>query len=203
MFFINWAPSQDARNSSKTCWDVTLVRLARKELSMSFTQQLGSPRFLVEPRSARSTANFQRFMRQQSTRLVMRAFELSYYTYPSSIQSELFYTDLDKLSAQADERRALLPQPPAPKASVPVAYAFEFRVSQPVATGWGLFIRLGVEGERLMEFFMEKFIERQNITRFTTLLITETDTAKRELLQKLLTDEMVRQASHGDARNKS
>ena len=47
---------------------------------------------------------------------------------------------------------------------------------------------------------MEKFIERQNITRFTTLLMTETDTAKRELLQKLLTDEMVRQASHGDAK---
>ena len=43
---------------------------------------------------------------------------------------------------------------------------------------------------------MEKFIERQNIARFTTLLMAETDTAKRELLQKLLTDEMVRQASH-------
>ena len=50
---------------------------------------------------------------------------------------------------------------------------------------------------------MEKFIERRNITRFTTLLMTETDTAKRELLQKLLTDEMVRQASHGDAKSKS
>jgi len=50
---------------------------------------------------------------------------------------------------------------------------------------------------------MEKFIERQNIARFTTLLMTETDTAKRELLQKLLTDEMVRQASHSTARNKS
>ncbi len=50
---------------------------------------------------------------------------------------------------------------------------------------------------------MEKFIERRNIARFTTLLMTETDTAKRELLQKLLTDEMVRQAGHGDARNKS
>jgi hypothetical protein len=41
---------------------------------------------------------------------------------------------------------------------------------------------------------MEKFVERRNIARFTTLLMTETDTAKRELLQKLLTDEMVRQA---------
>jgi hypothetical protein len=50
---------------------------------------------------------------------------------------------------------------------------------------------------------MEKFVERRNIARFTTLLMTETDTAKRELLQKLLTDEMVRQASHSDARNKS
>ena len=38
---------------------------------------------------------------------------------------------------------------------------------------------------------MEKFIERQNIARFTALLMTETDTAKRELLQKLLTNEMV------------
>ena len=49
---------------------------------------------------------------------------------------------------------------------------------------------------------MEKFIERQNIARFTTLLMTETDTAKRELLQQLLTDEMVRQASLSDAKNK-
>ena len=52
-----------------------------------------------------------------------------------------------------------------------------------------------------MGFFMEKFIERQNIARFTTLLTTETDTTKRELLQKLLTDEMVRQARHSDAEN--
>ena len=49
---------------------------------------------------------------------------------------------------------------------------------------------------------MEKFIERQNIARFTTLLMTETDTAKRELLQQLLTDEMVRQAGLSDAKNK-
>ena len=54
----------------------------------------------------------------------------------------------------------------------------------------------------LLEFPMEKLIEHQNITRFTTLLMTETDTAKRELLQRLLTDEMVRQASHGNATNK-
>ncbi len=51
-----------------------------------------------------------------------------------------------------------------------------------------------------MEFFMEKFVERPNIARFTTLLMTDTDTAKRELLQKLLTDEMVRQVSRSDAR---
>ena len=51
-----------------------------------------------------------------------------------------------------------------------------------------------------MEFFMEKFVERQNIARFTTLLMTETDTGKRELLQKLLTDEMVKQAGHSDGR---
>jgi transcriptional regulator of acetoin/glycerol metabolism len=54
-----------------------------------------------------------------------------------------------------------------------------------------------------MEFFMEKFVERHNIARFTTLLMTETDTAKRELLQKLLTEEMVRQATRGDALNRS
>jgi len=46
---------------------------------------------------------------------------------------------------------------------------------------------------------MDKFVEGQNIARFTTLLMTETDTAKRELLQSLLTDEMVRQASDSDA----
>ena len=54
-----------------------------------------------------------------------------------------------------------------------------------------------------MELLMEKFVERQNIAHFTTLLMIETDTAKRELLQKLLTDEMVRQASHSDAENRS
>jgi hypothetical protein len=47
---------------------------------------------------------------------------------------------------------------------------------------------------------MDKFVEGQNIARFTTLLMTETDTAKRELLQSLLTDEMVRQARHSDAK---
>jgi hypothetical protein len=42
---------------------------------------------------------------------------------------------------------------------------------------------------------VDGFIERQNIAKFTTLLLKETDPVKRELLQKLLTDEMVRQAS--------
>jgi len=51
-----------------------------------------------------------------------------------------------------------------------------------------------------METSMDKFVERRNIARFTTLLMTETDTAKRDLLQKLLTDEMVRQASHSDSK---
>lgn len=50
---------------------------------------------------------------------------------------------------------------------------------------------------------MNEFVERQNIKRLTTLLLTETDTAKRELLQRLLTNEMVRQSSHSDARNRS
>jgi hypothetical protein len=50
---------------------------------------------------------------------------------------------------------------------------------------------------------MDEFVDSQNITRFTTLLLTETDTANRELLQRLLTDEMVKQASHSDAKNKS
>jgi hypothetical protein len=49
---------------------------------------------------------------------------------------------------------------------------------------------------------VDEFVHRQNITRFTTLLMTETDTAKRELLQRLLTDEMVRQASQSDAKNR-
>jgi hypothetical protein len=49
---------------------------------------------------------------------------------------------------------------------------------------------------------MDKFVEGQNIKHFTTLLMTETDTAKRELLQKLLTDEMVKQASRSQP-NKS
>ena len=54
--------------------------------------------------------------------------------------------------------------------------------------------------EACMGTSMDKFVEGQNVARFTTLLMTETDTAKRELLQSLLTDEMVRQARHSDAK---
>lgn len=38
----------------------------------------------------------------------------------------------------------------------------------------------------------DKFVERRNITRYTSLLMTETDQVKREMLQKLLADEMVK-----------
>jgi hypothetical protein len=41
----------------------------------------------------------------------------------------------------------------------------------------------------------DKFVERQNIARYTNLLMTETDQVKRELLQKLLAEEVVKQAS--------
>ena len=54
-----------------------------------------------------------------------------------------------------------------------------------------------------MDTLLATFVERQNIVRFTTLLMTETDTAKRELLQKLLTDEMLRQVCPGDSENNS
>ena len=50
---------------------------------------------------------------------------------------------------------------------------------------------------------IDKFVEDQNIARFPGLLMTETDTAKRELSQKLLTDEIVRRARHSEARNRS
>ncbi len=42
---------------------------------------------------------------------------------------------------------------------------------------------------------VDDFIERKNIAKFTTLLLQETDPAKRGLLQNLLTNEMVKQAS--------
>ncbi len=43
---------------------------------------------------------------------------------------------------------------------------------------------------------MEKFIERQKIAHYTQQLMTETDPVKRDLLQKLLAEEAVKQASH-------
>ena len=43
---------------------------------------------------------------------------------------------------------------------------------------------------------MEKFIERQNIEHYRNQLLTETDPAKRKTLEKLLAEEMVKQASH-------
>jgi hypothetical protein len=43
---------------------------------------------------------------------------------------------------------------------------------------------------------MDKFIACQNIAHYTHQLMTETDAVKRELLQKLLAEEMVKQASH-------
>jgi len=42
---------------------------------------------------------------------------------------------------------------------------------------------------------MERFIEQQNIARYKELLKTEADPAKRKLLQGLLTEEEVKQAS--------
>ena len=42
---------------------------------------------------------------------------------------------------------------------------------------------------------MDKFIMRQNIAHYTNQLMTETDPVKRELLQKLLAEEMIKQAS--------
>jgi hypothetical protein len=46
---------------------------------------------------------------------------------------------------------------------------------------------------------MEKFIERQNVARYTDQLMTETDPFKREMLQKLLAEEMVKQAGRVQA----
>ncbi len=46
-----------------------------------------------------------------------------------------------------------------------------------------------------MGTFQEAFVERQNVAHYTNQLLTETDPVKRELLQKLLAEEMVKQAS--------
>jgi hypothetical protein len=42
---------------------------------------------------------------------------------------------------------------------------------------------------------MDKFIVRQNIAHYTQQLMTETDPVKRDLFQKLLAAEMVKQAA--------
>ena len=47
---------------------------------------------------------------------------------------------------------------------------------------------------------MDKFIAHENIVRYTKLLITEADTTKREMLQRLLAEEMVKQATHPPAK---
>ena len=39
------------------------------------------------------------------------------------------------------------------------------------------------------------FVERQNIVRYTNQLMTETDQLKREILHKLLAEEITKQAS--------
>ena len=43
---------------------------------------------------------------------------------------------------------------------------------------------------------MEKFVERQNIARYTELLITTSDPTKRKMLQRLLAEENVKEGSH-------
>ena len=43
---------------------------------------------------------------------------------------------------------------------------------------------------------MEEFVERQNIAHYTSQLLTETNPTKRDMLQKLLAEEIVKQASH-------
>jgi hypothetical protein len=42
---------------------------------------------------------------------------------------------------------------------------------------------------------MDKFIVRQNIVHYTQQLMTETDPVKRDLLQKLLAEEIVKEAA--------
>jgi hypothetical protein len=46
------------------------------------------------------------------------------------------------------------------------------------------------------EALVERFIERQNIARFTDQLRTETDLTKRKMLQTLLAEENAKEASH-------
>jgi len=48
--------------------------------------------------------------------------------------------------------------------------------------------------ERMMDM-VESFVQRQNVKHYTRQLMTESDTNKREILQKLLAEEIVKQAS--------
>lgn len=65
------------------------------------------------------------------------------------------------------------------------------------------FIRLGYEigagswRSLEKEAPLDKFIVHQNITHYTQQLMTEADETKRAALQKLLAEEMVKQASLG------
>jgi hypothetical protein len=47
-------------------------------------------------------------------------------------------------------------------------------------------------------FHMDRFIERQNIAHYVDQLKTQTDPIKRAMLQKLLAEEKIKQASHGN-----
>ena len=48
---------------------------------------------------------------------------------------------------------------------------------------------------------MDRFIERQNIAHYVDQLKTQTDPIKRAMLQKLLAEEKIKQASHEQRRN--
>ena len=48
----------------------------------------------------------------------------------------------------------------------------------------------------MVEPKLADFVDRQNIAHFTRRLIGEPDPIKREILQRLLTEEMVKQASY-------
>jgi rubrerythrin len=46
--------------------------------------------------------------------------------------------------------------------------------------------------------FMDKFVERQNIAHYLEQLETEKDPTKRAMLERLLTEEKGKQASHAN-----
>ena len=53
-----------------------------------------------------------------------------------------------------------------------------------------------------MERSLEKFIEHQNILRYTDQLKIETDSVKRKLLLKLLVEEEAKQKNHTQSKEK-